>query len=112
MPMPVINQNNELVTIEVSEIFSIYKDMKSRKIVITAECGEYYIPSTINQIILIMESSGFAQIDKNRIINLNQVKRFENGEVTIDGSEYWVAKRRRAKLKRLIEKRSRDTNGQ
>jgi DNA-binding LytR/AlgR family response regulator len=112
MPMPVFNQDNVLVYIEIPEIYSIYKDKKSRKIIVTAECGEYYLPSTIDQVDTIMSESGFMLIDKNRIINVNQVKHFENGEVEVDGSAYIVAKRKRKKLIQMLEKRSRDTKGQ
>jgi DNA-binding LytR/AlgR family response regulator len=111
MPMPVFNDANELVYIEIPTIFSIYKDPKSRKIIVEAECGEYYLPSTIEQLDIIMSEVGFMLIDKNRIINLDQIKTYENGVVEVDGSQYFVSKRKRKKLEELIDKRSRDTNG-
>lgn len=111
MPMPVFNQINELVYIEIPEIYSIHKDSKSRKIIVTAQCGEYYLPSTIEQVDSIMSDAGFFLIDKNRIINVDQVKEFNDGQVHVDGSYYDVAKRKQRKLQQLIEKRSRDTNG-
>lgn len=111
MPMPVFNDANDLVYLEIPMIFSIYKDPKSRKIIVEAECGEYYLPSTIEQIDLIMSASGFMLIDKNRIINLDQVKEYVNGRVEVDGSHYYVSKRKRKQMEELIEIRSRDTNG-
>lgn len=103
MPMPVINESNELVYIEIDEVFCIYKDSKTRKIVVKAECGKYYIPSTIEQINLIMKQLGFALIDSNRIINIAQVKSYENGEVHVDGKYFYVSRRNRANLKRLLD---------
>ena len=68
MPMPVFDKQNNAVMLEVGEIFSIQKD-GSRKIMVIAENGEYYLPSTIEEINLIMNPFGFLLIDKNNVIN-------------------------------------------
>lgn len=106
MPMPVFNETNDLIYLEISDVFCIYKCLQTRKIIVTSELGEYYLPSTIEQINAIMEPAGFMQIDKNRIINVRQVKSFVNGEAHVDGSFYTVSRRNRSKLKRMLDDRN------
>lgn len=102
MPMPVINESDDLVFIETEDIYCIYKDPKTRKITVTAECGVYYLPSTIDQILLIMQRLGFALIESNRIVNVAQVKEFDGEVVHVDGQYYYVSRRNRANLWKLI----------
>lgn len=109
MRMPGFNQANELSFVDIPEIFTIYKNSISRKIIITAEQGEFYIPSTIDQINSIMTDYGFMQIDRNRIINLAQVKRVVGSNVYIDGTHYHVTKENKKLIEDLIENTSRDT---
>ncbi|WP_214630031.1 LytTR family DNA-binding domain-containing protein [Paenibacillus agaridevorans] len=108
MSMPVFDENNEVVEIDTAEIFCIFKD-EARRIMVKIECGDYYFPTTIEQINTIMEKYGFYQIDKNHVINVKQVKAFKRGEVYIDGVHYYVATRRQKGLKELLQ-RSRNTN--
>lgn len=111
MPMPVFDENNKNHTIEIDEVFSMYKKVKERRIIVTSQCGEFYIPSTIDQIGVILEPLGFCQIDKNRIINVDRVKEYKSGVVHVDGEFYTVSRRNRKKLKEMIENRSHTTNG-
>ncbi|OUS73021.1 hypothetical protein B1748_23735 [Paenibacillus sp. MY03] len=108
MPMPVFDENNEVVEMDTDEIFCIFKD-ETRRIVVQTESGNYYFPSTIEQIQAIMGKYGFYQIDKNHVINVKQVKAFKRGEVFIDGVHYYVAARRQKGLMDIL-RRSRNTN--
>lgn len=111
MSMPAFDQHNNLVDIEIEDIFCIYKDQKTRKIIIRTKNGIYYFPSTIDEIFEIMMKYDFFQIDKNHVINVVNVKAFRFDQVYIDSTHYYVARRRRSGLQKLIENRSRNTNG-
>lgn len=104
MPIPAFDMKGNMLNVEVSEVICIYRDEKTRRIIIKAtNNGEYYLPSTIKQINELMARSGFFQIDKNKIINLSQIKNYENGHVTLDGSTYTVSRRNRAELESILD---------
>lgn len=92
MPMPVFDEEDNLVNLDVDEVYCIYKNEKSRRIIVEARCGEYYLPSTINQIKNIMERSGFLLIDSNRLVNAKHIKGIEGNSVTVDGKTYHVTR--------------------
>ena len=96
--MPVFDKDDNMLMIEVPDVFCVYREVKTRRIVVIAECGEYYLPTTIKQISAILGPSGFQQIDKNKIINVAKVKRYKNGKVTLDGSTFTVSRRNRKPL--------------
>lgn len=102
MAIPVFDKNDKLVHLEIDEVYSIYKQEKSRRITVESTRGEFYLPSTINQIKRIMEPSGFFLIDKNRIVNLKHVKAYERCKVTVDGSKYTVSRRNRKELEEKL----------
>lgn len=102
MPMPVFDQENNLINIEVEEVFCIYKLDKSRKIVVTSERGEYFLPSTVDQIGELMRPFGFLKIDKNRVINVYRIKRIEGNDVTVDGFTYTISRRKMKILKEML----------
>lgn len=112
MAIPVFDSENNLIYIEVKDIFAIYKEDKTRKIVVRSEKGEHYFPWTLEQISLIMSDYDFAQIDKNKIVNLYQVKDYSDKKVTVDGNTYEVSRRRKVEFEKKLQKyRSRNTNG-
>lgn len=104
MPMPVFDKDNNMIMLELENIFSIHRDKSTRRFVVTAECGEYYIPSTIEQIGEIMNVLGFLLIDKNNVINVCRIKSIVGNEVTVDGTTYVVSRRKMIVLKRMITK--------
>ncbi|MDQ0062327.1 LytTR family transcriptional regulator DNA-binding domain-containing protein [Paenibacillus harenae] len=104
MPMPVFDKDNNMLMLEVGNIFCIHKNVKTRKILVTAESGEFYVPSTIEQIGDIMHPMGFLQIDKNNVINVCRIKSLEGNEVSVDGSTYEVSRRQLITLKEMITK--------
>lgn len=102
--MPVFDKDDNMIMLELNNVFSIHRDMSTRRFVVTAECGEYYIPSTIEQIGEIMQSLGFLLIDKNNVINVCRIKSIYGNEVTVDGRTYVVSRRKMVILKEMIAK--------
>jgi len=112
MSIPVFDNNNRLFYVQINEIFMLQKEDKTRRVMVKTEKGEFYLPSTLEQISYVMNDFDFAQIDKNKIVNLNKVKHYGDKKVTVDGNTYDVSRRRRAEFEeKLIENRSRNTNG-
>jgi DNA-binding LytR/AlgR family response regulator len=110
MTMPVIDENNEIFHMDTSDIFAIIRD-KSRKIIVTSPYGTFYIPSTIDQIHTVMEPLGFYAISPSHIINLDQVKAYNKGNVYVDNTHYKVTRRRQEEFKLLIDNHSRNVSG-
>lgn len=104
MPMPVFDEDGNMVMLDLNNIFCIHRDMNTRQFHVTAECGEYYIPSTIEQIGEVMNTMGFLLIDKNNVINVCRIKSIVGNEVTVDGSTYVVSRRKMVVLKEMISK--------
>lgn len=102
MPMPVFDKDDNMVMLEVNDVFCIHRNVKKRRISVTAESGEYYIPSTIEQINCIMSSMGFLLIDKNNVINVCRIKSIDGNKVTVDGATYEVSRRKLVALKEMI----------
>lgn len=102
MPMPVYDKDDNLHMIEIHEVTSVSKDEKTRRIMVYAKCGEYYLPSTISQIETLMVPYGFIKIDKNRIINLSQVESYNNGILQVDGLTLIVSRRNRKRLRKAL----------
>ena len=112
MPMPVFDCQNVMHYLEIEELIRIYKE-QSRRIIVQAESGSYYIPSTIAQISEIMSPLGFYQINSNLIVNVNKIMEYDGGhyaKVTIaDGSVHDVSRDRKKGLEaKLNENHSRN----
>lgn len=105
MPMPVFDNDGNMLSVEVKDVYAIYKENKTRRIVVITEAGEFYLPTTVKQVANIMKSSGFLQVDKKSIINVSKVKEFENNKVTVDGSTFEVSRRSRRILRRMLSEK-------
>lgn len=105
MPMPVFDNVGNMLNIEVRDVYAIYKENKTRRIVVIAEAGEFYLPTTVKQVADIMSKSGFLQVDKKSIINVSKVKEFKDNKVTVDGSTFDVSRRSRRILRALLNKK-------
>jgi DNA-binding LytR/AlgR family response regulator len=108
--MPLIDVNNELFYMDTQDIFAIIRE-KSRRIAVTSPDGKFYIPSTFDQINIVMQPFGFFAISPNHIINLNQIKAYKKGEVFVDNTHYRVARRRREEFMSVIENHLRNVDG-
>lgn len=110
MTMPVIDENNEIFHMDTHDIFAIIRDA-SRKIIVTSTFGNFYVPSTMDQINTVMAPLGFFSINQSHIINLDQVKAYKKGDVYIDNTHYKVSRRRQDELLEIIENHSRNASG-
>ena len=104
MPMPVFDQDDNMLMLELSEVFCIYKNENTRRIIVEARCGVYYLPSTIIQIKNIMEPSGFIQIDSNRLVNSRHIKDFDYDVIAVDGKSYYVSRSNRKAVRTFLGK--------
>lgn len=110
MSMPLIDENGELFYMDTRDIYALILN-KSRKIMVTSPFGNFYIPSTMNEINKILKQFGFFAINPSHIVNLDQVKAFNKGNVYVDNTHYKVARRRQEEFLEAIENHSRNVSG-
>lgn len=103
MSFLLFDSTDTIKIVELDEIYCIKKEFKTRKIVALTKYGRLYFPRTIKHLKLMLSAEGFLQIDKNRIINLDQIEGYKDGEVTIGGVKYTVVKSHRAYIEKFLK---------
>ncbi|WP_028609194.1 LytTR family transcriptional regulator DNA-binding domain-containing protein [Paenibacillus harenae] len=94
MPIDVFDNLNNLHHFQTWEVFSICKDVNSRRHIARVGNDEYYFPHTIEQRRIMTEPSGFYQINQNQIVNTTLIDKYKNGKITIGGRDYYLSDRR------------------
>lgn len=90
--MRLFDDQGNVCDMNIEDMECIKRDVVSRKNLFCNGDQWFSDANTLEQLIQLYDSYGFHQIDKNKLININKVDRYEKGQLWVQGTKYSVSR--------------------
>lgn len=91
--MLLFDELGKVVDINIEDVDCIKREVTERKNIFRIGDKLFANANTITQLEILYQGYGFAKIDKNKLININKVEKFQNGQIWVNGLVFTVSRR-------------------